>query len=498
LMKIDLEKAVISLVLVLLMIYAVLFVYSIPQLDRVFISFIDAPDTAASIKVAAEYGLTGKVPFFMEGEYYMLGNFPPLFPLLGALVYWVVGDALAAAAILNVLVSMAMFYILYAHAFRHLEMKQRLLLSGFFLMSMFSTIYFPLGIRMRSHLAALFGMCTFVFRPKGLPLLALSFLMLLSQPVFGGIFLVLYLISTFEHRENGVWPAFAGMLLALPFYSGLFEISGLPPTYYGCSTFLFNTNLILPVLLMLVGVAFMLKKMRGFTEYLCAFLILLPLLQATALQVTQDPNLTPVGLVPLIKSDLCYPSITYPAIFVLFYLYTRREKGIPKNAFIMFLLVFGLAIMNVTLAYLFVTTGSNLYVEQVESVIAESGGERLATLIAYVTPDGRVYPSHGDFMISSHLFLNDRSIMMHGSALPPMLNKGPVYVEMVRLLEDIAGREGNCAESVEQLRDEGIDTLLYVVSEDNEEVLDESYLDACGLRLLYGEGGWVVYSIKEA
>jgi len=173
-MKIDLEKAAVSLVVVLLLVYATLFVYSLPQMERIFLSFIDAPDTAASIKVVSEYGLTCKVPFFMDGEYSMLGNFPPLFPLLGALINAVVGSPVTSAAVLNVLVSVAMFYLLYAHAFKHLEINQRLLFSGFFLMSMFSTIYFPFGVRMRSHLAALFGMSMFVFKPKGLPLLAIT------------------------------------------------------------------------------------------------------------------------------------------------------------------------------------------------------------------------------------------------------------------------------------------------------------------------------------
>jgi len=286
-------------------------------------------------------------------------------------------------------------------------------------------------------------------------------------------------------------------MLALPFYGGLFEITGMPPAYYGCSTFLLEVDLVFPLLLMLAGVAFMLRRMHGFSEHLCAFLILLPLLQAGTLHLTQNPDLTPLGLVPIIKSDLCYPSITYPAIFVLLFLYTRREGGVPKNAFTMFLLVFGLALVNVMLAYLLITTGSNLYTEQAGAIISGSGGEKLATMIAYVNPGGNVYPSHGDFMLSSYLFLNNSNITMHGSALPPMLNKGPAYVGMAGLLEDIAGRKGHCADHVEQLRNEGIDTLLYVVSENNEQVLDKGYLETCGLCLLYGRGGWIVYSIKE-
>jgi len=496
-MKVDLEKAAVSLVVVLLLIYATLFVYALPHLDRIFLSFVDAPDTAASIKVVSEYGLTGKVPFFMNGEYSMLGNFPPLFPLLGALVNSIVGNELASAAVLNVLVSVAMFYILYAHAFRHLEMKQRLLFSGFFLMNMFSTIYFPFGVRMRSHLAALFGMSMFVFRPKGLPLLALTFLMLLSQPVFGGIFFVLYMVSTFEHRENGVWPAVLGALLALPFYGGLFEISGMPPAYYGCSTILLSIDLILPMLLMLAGLAFMLNNMRGFTEHFCAFLILLPLLQAATLQITQDPNLTPLGLVPLIKSDLCYPSITYPAIFVLFFLYTRREGSVPKKAFIMFLLILGLAVVNATSVYLMVLQGNELNIEQAESAITNSGGTKLATLIAYLSSSGTVYAGHGDFMVSSYMFLNERNITMHGSTLPPMLNKGQVYVEMVELLEDIEGKRGECARSAEYIRSEGVDTLLYIVSPyKSGNIFDEEYLEGCGLELAGRGKNWAIYSIR--
>ncbi|MGB9719065.1 MAG: hypothetical protein ACPL06_00520 [Candidatus Anstonellales archaeon] len=229
------EKMLYSVVALYLLL--VLFYFTVYTPQKIFESFVDLPDTAASIKVFSEYGFFEKVPYFLNGEYYLFGSLPPLTPMLGALVNFFVNDYLLSAGLLSLLANIALFYILNFKILKHQPMFYKVALSVFLLADYLTGILFPFGWRIRQSWAIVFALLAYV-KSDSKPLLFLfSFLSFLSQPVVGLIFFFLLSLKLLQERNEikKIFIIFISFILSLVFVWKLISASFLPPHYIACS-----------------------------------------------------------------------------------------------------------------------------------------------------------------------------------------------------------------------------------------------------------------------
>ena|GEM_PF-1552721 len=496
-LHVDWEKVAFSLVGIAVLVYAVSIALSLSNLETVFYTFPDTADTVASVKVAGDYGLTGKVPQFQNGEYVMLGNFPPLFPFLGGILYKLLGDPLIAAELLNLLVSLSIAYVLFFHSFKKLKPEVRLVLILLLFIGEFTGQYFPFGFRMRANLAALFAVLLFTFLPGILGTFVLLFLAFLSQPVFGAIFAGFYALRIIEKKR---YKELAGPVLALvaalPFYYNLLPNLGLEPEYYGGLLAEFFPTLAITMAFVLPALLILLKRKATFVTGACILLMLIMLINLTLFHITGKLESTMLYYVPIAKTDLWPSTLLYPALLVFLISYFRSANKIPKYAFLLLSLAVFINVLHVA-GFVYEGATVDEHAVDVGDMISSSGARNLITFWAYVNKEGGVYPYHGDFIVSSYMFVKGTDVTFHGTTLPPMLNKGEAYVHMENLFTDVVRKGGRCTGEIEYLKGEGVDSILFIIMGSNKSsISDEEYLVQCSLSLQANGTNWAFYLIE--
>ncbi|MEM4707269.1 MAG: hypothetical protein QXL47_01530, partial [Candidatus Anstonellales archaeon] len=230
----------------------VLFYLIVNTPQNVFQSFTDLPDTAASIKVFSEYGFFGKVPYFLNGEYYLFGSIPPLTPVLGAFINFFVNDYILAATLLSFLGNIIIFYILNFKIFKNQPLFYKIALSIFLLADSFIGTCFPFSLRIRQTWAIVFGLLAYVNNDNRL-LFLFSFLSFIAQPVVGAVFFFLFSLRLFleEQDVKKILIIILSFFLSLVFVWKLILLSSLQPMYVGCSFSSTTSIYFYPVLILL-------------------------------------------------------------------------------------------------------------------------------------------------------------------------------------------------------------------------------------------------------
>jgi hypothetical protein len=229
------EKMLYSVVAIYLLFLLYYFAAYTPQ--KIFESFVDLPDTAASIKVFSEYGFFGKVPYFLNGKYYLFGSLPPLTPVLGSVVNYFVNDYTLSAALLSLVADVALFYILNFKILKNQPMFYKVALSVFLLADYILGTLFPFGWRVRQTWAIVFALLAYIKNDNKPLLFIFSFLSFLSQTLVGAIFFSLLSFKFLAEKADikKILIIFFSLLLSLVFVWKLVALSSLPPRYIGCS-----------------------------------------------------------------------------------------------------------------------------------------------------------------------------------------------------------------------------------------------------------------------
>lgn len=229
------EKMLYSITTLYILFVLFYFVLHTPQ--QIFESFVDLPDTAASVKVFSEYGFFGKVPYFLNGEYYLFGSIPPLTAVLGSFINSLVNDYILSAALLSFLANIALFYILNFKILRHQPMFYKIALSVFLLFDYVLGTLFPFGWRIRQMWAIVFALLAYLKSDSKPLLFVFSFLSFLSQTLVGSVFFFLlsFKFLTEKHGIGKIMVFLFSLMLSLVFVWKLIALSSLPPIYMGCS-----------------------------------------------------------------------------------------------------------------------------------------------------------------------------------------------------------------------------------------------------------------------
>jgi len=229
------EKMLYSVVALYLLFILFYFITYTPQ--KIFESFVDLPDTAASIKVFSEYGFFGKVPYFLNGEYYLFGSLPPLTPVLGSVVNYFVNDYILSAALLSFIANIALFYLLNFKILKNQPMFYKIALSVFLLADYTLGTLFPFGWRVRQTWAIVFALLAYIKRDSKPLLFIFSFLSFISQTLVGSFFFFLLSFKFLTEKEDikKILIIVFSLIISLVFVWKLVALSSLPPRYIGCS-----------------------------------------------------------------------------------------------------------------------------------------------------------------------------------------------------------------------------------------------------------------------
>ncbi|MEM4335589.1 MAG: hypothetical protein QXY61_01160 [Candidatus Anstonellales archaeon] len=229
------EKMLYSVVALYFLFVFFYFAAYTPQ--KIFESFVDLPDTAASIKVFSEYGFFGKVPYFLDGEYYLFGSIPPFTAVLGSIVNVIVNDYILSAALLSLTANVALFYILNFVILKNQPTFYKVALSIFLLADYVLGTLFPFGWRIRQTWAIVFALLAYIKSDSKPLLFIFSFLSFISQTLVGSIFFFLLSFKFLLERDDikKILTLLLSLMLSLLFVWKLITLSPLPPKYIGCS-----------------------------------------------------------------------------------------------------------------------------------------------------------------------------------------------------------------------------------------------------------------------
>lgn len=465
----------------------------------------DAPDTALSVKVVSEHGLTGKVPELQGGAYYFLGSVPPLYAVIGGMLNWIVNDPVASCIILNLAISIAIMALILD---RHKEADIRLKIILFFAIMVNAAAgdALPLVIRARSLLAALFFMLLLYLDRKGRSNAKTDFVLMLgcfaSQPIigiFGSAILIWRNLIRGEDKKRIIAIFCAFGLSAVLQYKLIFSHFEKPDIIGGSVFSLQDGGVLIPLILGLAAFLISLKNSEKKEALAALALLAIPIINTISFNLTGDIEKTLFVNIPF-GSDLVYPPFLLTAfVFLLF----EYGESIGSNRIAVGIMFFLIGLVTIQTAY---SIGSSEYIYYEKMKIVDIFPEKdTGKVVAIMIADspGKWNMVHGDFMIASMAILAGKHIVFAGAAIPPQLDKGPLFQSTLDLANDLTfNNGGKCAEIVREIREENVSDVAYLLVRANPGYVDRmaGNGEACGLIPKKVEGAFnssvVAYSIR--
>lgn len=454
---------------------------------------IDSYDYILSIQWYKEYGPTGNIPFFSD-EYTLYGNWPLLYAFLGSLIDHVLNDASLSMTVLYWIIEIIMAFLLYTKFLKTLDTKTKLLITLFFLVSVCFGTYFPLGFRRRQQLAILFGMLMFL-TDKILPQLVLTFLAFMAQP-FVAVGLVALKAGEFLDKKKIKYIIlFAiSILLTYPFYSHLFELKDLEPSFSGCGYINQKAYVQFVFLLLLAAILFYLHNIKEFGFFELASLALFASYPVVLILFIFVSSIAPLWFMdPFFNffSIPCYDNLFNVAALGMVVTVYLKKVRVPETtkAIILLLAILSLVFLSSIISnemilkdnleeFFLILEQNNLHnIKTFEILVTEYSG------VVHFKP---VWPMFGHQGYS--LLYNKNVTFVEQYNMPPQLSKGSSNIYLADFPSAIFEEDfDRCKLDVQKMKEANIDGFIILYDASSSSVdynifSDEETLNKCGIR----------------
>ncbi|MGV8176336.1 MAG: hypothetical protein ACP5NX_00870 [Candidatus Bilamarchaeaceae archaeon] len=496
-----------SLVFAAICVCGLLFVlFGIHDWHAAALSFCDT-DMFAAVRVLDQYGLFDNVPMLSDGGYHIFGSTPPLPLFLSYGAFLLTGDIMTGVTLVNILAFAIIFWIFIVNAMERKFSNVVLLIVFLAFIGCMTWMSFPFPARFRSLVAIVFFVLLMHLDRKKIAdwksYLLLLFACGLSQPVIAGfVFFVMgWKLFLDKARPILILAMFAGLLLSFVLQYKLF-LSGFSGIYFGSSLFHVYTFSILAVLLVfLVSCLFLLDPRKRLYAAPALLLLSLPIFNSVTFMATGDLSKTLFNVLPL-SSDFVYQLFASVAfVFILF----EFAEDISRNKVICGVMIFLFAASIVPYIHLIEISGANLEnrLNTVRTISEESSGSKVLTMIVAVS-NGKFYPIHGEFTLTSLSVLYGFNTTFIGTSLPPQADRGPIFAEPAEILRDISSSDWvDCRARVGSLKNSGVKLVVYSLFSPSNEKFGRFERDfhECGLVYLNLTGNedasLVVYKVAD-